>query len=342
MTFYTPNPLKFAEGELYAIQSMAGLPDTPAGRTMIGQGYRVITTPGAPDLTGSISFEYLTNDVLVAGVEEEDLKIYHWDGTKWAMLPTVVDAYYNFASAPSRGTGIYALMAGVEIGLYTPGWNLISYPMRGTRAVTEALRSIEGDYSQIFGFAPDGESNPWTPYLEGSADSPWRRYDVSLPLWANTLTELEFGRGYWVNITSTEVITLYLSKDQASLNALNSAEVQQTTLPPPPAVFYGTVLASDGFIPEAGLDVIARIGDALCGRTTTRDVGGQIVYVVDVLSASSGSSAGCGTGGNQVTFEVEGMPMNTTGVWDNTRSQSLTLQLTPADTRLLYLPLVAR
>jgi hypothetical protein len=344
MTFYTRNPVNFPEGEFYTIQTMAGLPDVPPGRTVIGQGYNLITTDGAPELDGSISFEYLTGDVRTEGMQEDeeadDLKIYFWDGATWEMLPTTVDAYYNFASAPGRGAGVYVLMASTEIALYTPGWNLISYPIRGAQPVTEALRSIEGLYTQVYGFEPDGQSDPWTPYIEGDTESPWRRYDVSLPAWANTLPDLEFGRGYWLNVT--EATTIHLGEGSTSVQAEMAPSGQVASLPTPPATFFGSVAASEEFVPQAGMPVIARVGDAVCGRTTTQEVDGEIVYVVDVLAASSGSSAACGTAGSQVTFEVGGVTLGTTAAWDNSSSHELPLSQSPAAARTLYLPLVVR
>jgi hypothetical protein len=344
MTFYTRNPVQFPEGEFYTIQTMAGLPDVPPGRTVIGQGYNLITTDGAPELDGSISFEYLTGDVRVEGMQEDeeadDLKIYFWDGATWEMLPTTVDAYYNFVSAPGRGAGVYALMSSTEIVLYTEGWNLISYPIRGAQPVTEALRSIEGLYTQVYGFEPDGQSDPWTPYIEGDTESPWRRYDVSLPEWANTLTDLEFGRGYWLNVT--EATTIHLGEGSTSVQAEMAPSGQVASLPTPPATFFGSVAASEEFVPQAGMPVIARVGDAVCGRTTTQEVDGEIVYVVDVLAASSGSSAACGTAGSQVTFEVGGVTLGTTAAWDNSSSHALPLNQSPAAGQTLYLPLVVR
>jgi hypothetical protein len=344
MTFYTRNPVAFPEGEFYSIQTMAGLPNVPAGRTVIGQGYNLVTTAGAPALDGSISFEYLTGDVRVEGMQEDeeadDLKIYYWDGLTWEMLPTTVDAYYNFASAPGRGAGVYALMASTEIALYTAGWNLIAYPIRGTQPVIDALRSIEGIYTQVYGFEPDGQSDPWTPYIEGDTESPWRRYDVSLPEWANTLTDLEFGRGYWINIT--EATTIHLGNAAVATQAAPAPSAQLASLPTPPATFYGSVEAEEGFTPQAGMPVMAKVGDAVCGRTTTQEVDGQIVYVLDVLAASSGSSTGCGTTGSQVTFEVGGTPMGTAAAWDNSSSHALPLRLTPAAAQTLYLPLVVQ
>jgi hypothetical protein len=272
--------------------------------------------------------------------EADDLKIYYWDGVTWEMLPTTVDAYYNFVSAPGRGAGVYALMASTEIALYTAGWNLIAYPIRETQPVIDALRSIEGTYTQVYGFEPDGQSDPWTPYVEGDTESPWRRYDVSLPAWANTLTDLEFGRGYWINIT--EATTIHLGEGNASVQAEMAPSGQVASLPTPPATFHGRIGASEEFVPQAGMPITAKVGDAVCGRTTTQEVDGEIVYVVDVLAASSGSSAACGTAGSQVTFEVDGTPMRTTATWDNSSSHALPLNQDPAAGQMLYLPLVVR
>jgi hypothetical protein len=344
MTFYTRNPIQFPEGEFYSIQTMAGLPDVPAGRTVIGQGYNLLTTDGAPALDGSISFEYLTGDVRVEGIQEDeeadDLNIYYWDGTTWELLDTTVDAYYNFVSAPGRGAGVYALMSSTEISVYTPGWNLIAYPIRATQAVADALRSIEGSYTQVYGFEPDGQSDPWTTYIEGDSESPWKRYDGSLPEWANTLTHLEFGRGYWINITGAT--TIYLGEDTVQMQSETAPAMQSAMLPPPPATLYGSIAKGEQFIPQAGMNVTARVGDTVCGRTTVQEVDEQIVYVVDVLAASAGISAGCGAAGSQITFEVDGIPMGTTAAWDNSSSQQLQLSLTPATAPSIYLPLISR
>jgi hypothetical protein len=45
----------------------------PEGKKGIGQGYNLFATPGAPVLTGSISFQYPGNDVLLEGESEAEL-----------------------------------------------------------------------------------------------------------------------------------------------------------------------------------------------------------------------------------------------------------------------------
>jgi hypothetical protein len=131
MIFFTANPAVFEVGDFYSVQGMAGLPPLPAEKVAIGAGYNLVASANAPLLTGSISFQYLGNDVLVEGANENELAIHYWDGQKWEVLPTVRDTYDNMASAPSRGPGMYALLAGVSkpsISSVTPSTATNSMP----------------------------------------------------------------------------------------------------------------------------------------------------------------------------------------------------------------------
>jgi subtilisin-like proprotein convertase family protein len=119
MIFFTANPIPLDEGQFYTVQDMAGLPPLPQDKTAIGQGYNLFATPGTPVMTGSISFQYLGNDVLVEGMSEDELAIHFWNGTHWQTLDTYRDTYYNLASTPSQGAGVYALLAGVTTPLIT-------------------------------------------------------------------------------------------------------------------------------------------------------------------------------------------------------------------------------
>jgi hypothetical protein len=285
----------------------------------VGQGYRLVATPGSPVLTGTVSVQYLENDVLVAGVAEEDLSIYYHDGAAWRELETRLNAYYNLVSAQSAGEGVYALLASVRVPLRYPGWNLISYPLRETQVVTEALASIEGQYAIVYGY--DG----------GDPVDPWRVYAVDVPGYVNDLHELVFGRGYW--ISATEAVTIHLSSGV-------SADGVSDPLAGPPATYYGTVEAGGGFTPTAGMAVQAYVGDHVCGQGETQAYGGEIVYVVNVSADGPGGAAGCGKPGDEVTFYVDEQTMTPTAVWDNNLVWEVDLA---ADTeREVYLPLVMR
>jgi hypothetical protein len=306
----------FEEGEFLALQSASVLPSVPPWTTAVGQGYRLSATPNAPDLgRASISFGYLGAEVPPG--EEGWLRVYFWDGTAWQLLPTRLDADYNVASAAVQGPGLYALMSSLEIPLAGPGWNLFAYPVEGTRPITQALTSIDGFYSTVYGWDPN-------PYNR------WRLFDVTVPSWVNTLHELEFGQGYWITITQD--ITLYL-KGHMDLGLTAEASMQT-----PPATYYGEVLAGSGFVPTAGMTVTAWIGGNLCGRSQLLDVDGQVMYAIHVSAEGPGDWVGCGLPGRRVTFYVGSQPMQPTTVWNNGRVWELSL----SPERHVYLPLILK
>ncbi len=320
MIFFTENPILFQDGELYAVQSIANLPPLPPGRTAIGPGYSLVASPNVTRvLTGSISFQYLGSDVLLAGVDEASLSIYFWNGSVWRALDTVHNPYFNLASAPSQGVGVYALVSSIQIPLTAPGWNLFAYPA-AARPVTEALLSISGYYTTVYGHVP-------TDTL-----TPWRMYDVTAPPYANDLSALEHNKAYWINVS--QAITLYLQGGPASALDVSSA------LPSPPATFYGAVLPGDGFTPAAGLAVTAWINGVQCGQGRTLEYGGQVMYVVHVLADGPGGVPGCGAPDRTVNFRVGSQSMATTAVWDIRQVWKLALSLTAQNQ--VYLPVVLK
>ncbi|MEE8391306.1 MAG: proprotein convertase P-domain-containing protein, partial [Anaerolineae bacterium] len=303
MIFFTENPIDFDVGTFFTIQGMAGLPSLPPGRTLVGQGYNLIASPGITLPTGSVSIQYLSNDVLVAGANEADLTLYFWDGSDWTALDTALDTYFNLASALSQDEGVYALMASVKIPLYGPGWNLFAYSVHTTWPVTESLLSIQGYYTTVYGYEPADTSDPW------------RIYDTSVPTYVNNLEVLEFGKGYWINVS--QGITLHLASGVSTRAANN-------TFPLPPATFYGVVLAGSGFTPTLGMELSAWISGTLCGQAQTQKVGGQVVYAINV-QADWANAPGCGALGREVRFEVDLQPMRPTAWWDNGQSNELDL-----------------
>jgi RHS repeat-associated protein len=76
------------------------------------------------------------------------------------------------------------------------GWNLIGLPMEQARPVRNALYSIEGNYSLVFGYDP------------ADAADPWQIYDTAAPDWANDLELMLPGRGYWVLATEDATLTI--------------------------------------------------------------------------------------------------------------------------------------
>lgn len=64
------------------------------------------------------------------------------------------------------------------------GWNLVGYPTPETRDLPDALDSISGEYALVNAYKP-----------------PWQKFDPNGPPFANTLTDMEAGFGYWINAT---------------------------------------------------------------------------------------------------------------------------------------------
>jgi hypothetical protein len=75
-----------------------------------------------------------------------------------------------------------------------PGWNLVAYPSATARPVADALSSIAGKYSIVWGYYAD-ETQPWRRYNPTSA-------------FGNDLTTLQPWRGYWVKALEGCVLTI--------------------------------------------------------------------------------------------------------------------------------------
>ncbi len=317
---YTPN-ITFTRGEFYAIQAATHLPDVPTWLTPVSKGYWVLRSSGAPLLSSaSMSIGYAESDV--PGGLESFVRVYFYDGTQWTPLTTTLNTDDNTAVAPSQGAGLYVLMASIEIPLYGPGWNNIAYPIAASQTVTNALASITGTYSLVYGYVPTDTVSPWRVYAPGAPD------------YVNDLTTLEFGKGYWI----------YLITDTATLN-LNGAptmgqaaqQVGDESSVTPPATYYGAVLASAGFTPVAGQPVTAWVSGVQCGQGQTLEVNGQIVYVVKVFADEAGWS-GCGAVERMVMFRVNGQPMSPAAPWDNRQVWETDL----STQNRIFLPLISK
>ena len=314
------NHLDFEEGEFVTLQAATSIPSPLPWATTVGHAYRLVGSAGAPDLTeASISFSYMGSEVPPG--EEAWLRVYFWDGVSWERLPTQLDAYHNHAVARVQGEGVYALMSSLEIPLYTPGWNLISYPVQGTRPITEALQSIEGSYTMVYG------------YVVTDTVDPWRVYGVGAPPYVNRLDELQFAQVYWISMT--EATTWYVRGGSAPmLDAGGLQDVQSMHIPP--ATYYGSVSGGAGFTPTAGMTVTARVNGNLCGQSQTMEVDGEIVYFIHVSADDSAATAGCGAPGREVVLQVGTSAVTATAAWDNNRLWELPL----GSGKQLYLPLV--
>lgn len=77
-----------------------------------------------------------------------------------------------------------------------PGWNLISCPTSHPHTITAPLNRIAGKYSDVVTFKPSDAANPW------------KRFKPGVPGYANDLTQLAPGFGYWVNATAAATLVI--------------------------------------------------------------------------------------------------------------------------------------
>jgi len=106
------------------------------------------------------------------------------------------------------------------------GWNLIGYPAGSARPVATALASIAGKYIRLFGFDPTDSADPWEVY------------DVAVPAWANDMTELRPGRGYWIYVTEATTLTISNEEELPDVAILSPADLAEVT---GPTAIVGTV-----------------------------------------------------------------------------------------------------
>jgi len=86
--------------------------------------------------------------------------------------------------------------------------------------------------------------------------------------------------------------------------------------PNPPSRIAGSVLV-DGQPVPAGTAIIAKVGSATCGTTSTFTEGGASRYVVDVAAIDPGANPNCGADNSPVTFLIGDKPAKESGTWNN-------------------------
>jgi len=75
------------------------------------------------------------------------------------------------------------------------GWNLIGYNSLNPQTITDALSSINGNYSII-----------WAYNASDSIDH-WKKYDPNTPF-GNDLANMEPGNGYWIMMTTDDILEI--------------------------------------------------------------------------------------------------------------------------------------
>ncbi len=306
-----------------SLQALAAIPTVPEWLTPVGQAYRFVATRPMPR---TIGFNYLQREVPPG--YEHTLQLYYSpdEGATWDRLPTELDTDENLATAPADNSGLYMLASSIDIPFYTAGWNLFAYPVPETRPAEQALASIAGHYSTVFAY--DNRD---------SAD-PWKVFDASAEDWVNDLKSLEYGSGYWVNISTPITLQIKVASDAGgerptlSMGSPNFSDALGRRNPP--AVYYGTVQGSVGQPLAPGQVITAEIDDQQCGAGTVEPVGAEedpqrLQYVVKVVATELGAVRSCGMPGKEVNFKLGATALYPAIEWDNRRPTEHALRTQP-------------
>ena len=189
---------------------------------------------------------------------------------------------------------------------FVVGWNLFGWPLEEPGVLPGALSSIDGSYSNVWGY--DAETETWLGYA------------VGVPAFFNDLTQLEFGRGYWILISQTVTATFGDIVGGDSIVQTVSRDVV-STVPSPPSALYGTV--ANG---TAGLAVQAFVNGTLCGEGVTMAYGDEVVYKLFVVADAQ--TPQCGTPGATITITVDGITADETAQWNRDEIQQVDLTVT--------------
>ncbi len=86
--------------------------------------------------------------------------------------------------------GSYDQETGISLSTGSGGWNLVGYPSRTSSELPDALGDLESSYTLLYA------------YRAGDTADPWKLHDPAAPLYANDLTEMAPGWGYWIFVTA--------------------------------------------------------------------------------------------------------------------------------------------
>jgi len=87
----------------------------PAGKSLVSAFDLSATSEGVAVITfeKDVTLTFTYTDEQIEGLDEETLKIYYWDGTQWATLPSVVDTATNTVTGTTSHFTYYIVMASI-------------------------------------------------------------------------------------------------------------------------------------------------------------------------------------------------------------------------------------
>lgn len=115
------------------------------------------------------------------------------------------------------------------------GWNLVGYTSLMPRTIDKALAGISNRYQSVWSY-----------------DGSWRRNIAGA--YANTLSEMEPGKGYWINVTSSCEWDIRSSAKPAPSIRISAL---QTDMPEIPCILFGKVFINN-MLADSSVNVILK------------------------------------------------------------------------------------
>ena len=312
-----------------SLETVSAPPARPSWLISVGKLYRLKASPTA---TGeyALQFRYFSRQLPAIG--ESFLQIYYLneqaDTPHWMPLPTNINTQRNEANTMLASgqfkSGIYMLGATLPLPELHAGWNLVGYPLAQTQAVSVALASITDQLAAVYHY--DAQQTQWQQHF--------MNVDAAFAPQINTLTQLEFGKGYWINVTQTVPFNLHpegsptLSRNDS--NPVASGDAMPATMQPP-AIVYGWITT-----PDAAGQVVAVSDNQSCATTPIERINGQLGFVLSVDAAACQLQLGdtfslrVGVVGQplstytRMNITIDGEPQSEL-VWNNARATEVML-----------------
>ena len=147
-------------------------------------------------------------EVVLASIDGHYDLVYAWDATNtsdnWLKFDPGVP-YGNSLDTLDETMGFWIHMTAADtldvtgsVSEITPislsdnagGWNLVGYPSAANSDLPDVLNGI--DFTLVYA------------YHANDSTDPWKLFDIAAPDWANDLTELSPGWGYWIWVNADE------------------------------------------------------------------------------------------------------------------------------------------
>ncbi|NLS77045.1 MAG: hypothetical protein GXY76_07285 [Chloroflexi bacterium] len=162
----------------------------------LSTGYNLISLPLVPSDTALTS--------VLAGIQGSYTKVFGFTNGQWKQYIVGAPPFVNTLTDLTEEMGYWLYMSGpatLNVAGTAPiatqvqlraGSNLVGYPSSTPRSVPDALASIAGKYTKVYG------------YIGGQ----WKQYIVGAPPFVNSLTQLESGHGYWIYTSEACTLTI--------------------------------------------------------------------------------------------------------------------------------------